>query len=900
MGYFTNTYTLKLDLKQQNPNPVIRIVQFDSAYLNIELYDNGRKVDLQDGERFTVSVEHEATGEKNSGLAKYDGNQFVVYEMRKADMNHTGTYKARFSSYKDRNRISSLVFRYEVYEDYEEAGDPNELTLLQELFNEVEEIGHVTQRQGDYAEDRGDYANSAGDYANTAGDSQLMNWLPYVKTLEERSQRYPNPNNGDTVYVINENKVFRYDGIDSLDWEAISGYDTSVIQDIYNTKEDKTVVNELRDELRELSIGARNLLGGTYFNSPIQFKEDTAEFKITHNSTTKDLTISPTSTHTSTSTFKLELEKELTEDSFITVSFKAMVPNKTTMKIKAGNSVWSSPLNLPETTEFKNFNLTVRTTDLTSDKTDILFQLNSPISIKKESLKIEEGNRATTWTPSFLDVENRIKGLENEMNTNVVKKLIYSTDKQNTDKRLNETDDKFDQQEVRFSKIEQSADNIKQTVSKKVGATEVKSMINQTAEKIKIKASNIDFDGAVVFKTKSNKLDPNAYVKIQKGILEAKGYYHRVWRDGKSRNRTQVIQMVDGMVRVSDPKGELIDSGMYGHDYTTGINKDGKKVTNYSRSLYYTSDGISTYRDGSGKSFNPTGKVMSSGTIEFFSHEYSKARGITLYSAGGAIGLQANSNAIHIDAAATLYNRSKKSNVILRPQESLRKGINDFKFSVTSYNNGRLIFGDTAKKLGVGFRFSKSAKQKVITGIDASGKASSDVRLEIGEVRSDKILSRNGKHKAYFSGTGSGNLTQSSALRAGGIATNATNFYVGVSGELRITNKRGYNFANGIGYMPVRASKFNSVSSRKYKTNIANLDVDSLNIVKSTDIKQYNLKSDLADGVNKLKYGVILEDSHSALHEGDAIDVYTMTSILWDAVKKQQDLIEELQSNKSQ
>ncbi|MGW7864418.1 tail fiber domain-containing protein [Staphylococcus xylosus] len=98
--------------------------------------------------------------------------------------------------------------------------------------------------------------------------------------------------------------------------------------------------------------------------------------------------------------------------------------------------------------------------------------------------------------------------------------------------------------------------------------------------------------------------------------------------------------------------------------------------------------------------------------------------------------------------------------------------------------------------------------------------------------------------------------------------------------------------------MPFRASKFNSVSSRKYKTNINNLDIDSLEVVKSTDIKQYNLKSDLADGINKLKYGVILEDSHSALHEGDAIDVYTMTSILWDAVKKQQILIDELKEIK--
>lgn len=94
--------------------------------------------------------------------------------------------------------------------------------------------------------------------------------------------------------------------------------------------------------------------------------------------------------------------------------------------------------------------------------------------------------------------------------------------------------------------------------------------------------------------------------------------------------------------------------------------------------------------------------------------------------------------------------------------------------------------------------------------------------------------------------------------------------------------------------MPVRASKFNSVSSRKYKTNIKDLEINSLDVLNSTDIKQYNLKSDLNDGIDKVKYGVILEDSHDALKEGDAIDVYTMTSILWDVVKKQQKEIEQL------
>lgn len=894
MSYFNNVYTLKLDIKQQNPNPVIRIVQYDSAVFKIELYDNGRKIDIKDGERFTVSVEHEATGETHSGIAKYDGEQFVVYDLRKADMKNIGTYRARFASYKDRNRVSSLMFRYEVYEDYETVGDASELTMLQELFQEVEEVGRVTQRQGEYAEDRGDYANAAGDYANRAGDSQIMNWLPYVKTLAERNKLYPNPENGDTVYVIDENKVFRYDGIDALDWEAISGYDTSVIQDIYNTKEDKTVVAKLREDLNSLTIGARNLLTGTDFEKPMNLKYTSPTFTFTQNKSDSSMTLAPTDKYVSTSAVYFDLEKEALENNFFTLSFNVKVlSGSATLKFKVGDAAYSEPVTVKASSNYQCVVLTASTQDLKTNKTNLLLQTTSAITIEKESFKAEIGNRATTWTPSYQDIKNKflevqkqldnhnnkITGIETELNTNVVKKKVYDIDKA--------------KDEEKFSQIMQSANELSSVVSKKVGTSQVKSIINQTSERIRIKASNIDFDGAVIFKNKNNKIDPNAFIRLNGGELTAKGYYSRVWRDGKARNRVQVVQLTDGMLRISDPQGDLVDSTK-DRDYRYDIDVNGKKVYSTVRSLYYTSDGISTYRDGSGKAFNKEGKIVSSGTIEFFSHEYSRGRGLTLYSAGGAIGLQAANNAIHIDAAATLYNRSRQANVIIRPHENVRKGINDFKFGISADNTGRLVYGDESKRLGVGLRFSKSSKNKVITGIDSTGRASSDVRLEIGEVRANKILSRDGKETVYFNNAGSGNLTQSATLRAGGIKTNATNFYVGVRGELRVTNTRGANFGKGIGYMPVRASKFNSVSSRKYKTNIKDLEINSLDVLNSTDIKQYNLKSDLNDGIDKVKYGVILEDSHDALKEGDAIDVYTMTSILWDVVKKQQKEIEQL------
>lgn len=893
MTCFDNTYILKLDIKEQQPNPVVRIVQFDSVYLNIELYDAGKKMELKNGERFTVSVEHEETGKKSTGMAKYDGNQFVVYELRKSDMDEIGTYKARFASYENRNRVTSLQFRYEVYEDLETVGDPNELTMLQELFNEVEEVGRVTQRQGEYAEDRGDYANAAGDYANTAGDSQIMNWVPYVKTLAERSEKYPNPENGYTVYVIDENKVFRYDGIDALDWEAISGYDTSVIQDIYNTKEDKVVVDALRDELRAVTIGGRNLLSGTEFNEPLSFRSATNKYSITTNIGSKTLTIAPTTDYTSGSAYTFQLEKDIENGSYVNLSFVAKSQaNGGTLKFKIGNGTFSEAISLGNASDvYRTYTIPIKT-DHTSGGTAIYIEQTKGLIFRNDSIKVEQGNRPTAWTPSYEDLYKRIKtvrdivdnnvsrinALEVEMNTNVVKKSVYAIDKSKN--------------EERFSQIIQDANGLSSIVSKKVDGKTVKSMINQSAEKIKIKASSIDFDGAVVFKNKNGSPDPNAYVKINGGTLTTSGYYSRTWRDGKKRNRVQITQMIDGMLRIADPKGDYIDSGVYGIDYLNKVDKNGNK-SSY-RTLYYSSDGISTYKDGSGKSFNPKGKIVSSGTIEFFSHAYSKARGLTLYSAGGAIGLQTAAGAIHLDATATLYARSRKSDLRFRPHENLRTGNNEFQMGVSTNKTGRFVYGDISKNLGAGFRFSKSSKDKTIWGIEANGSASSKVTLNIGAIKSDTITTRNGKKQVYWNGSGGGTLSAKTALQAGGVRTTDTNFYIGVGGEVRVTNKKGYNNGKTIGYLPIKASKFNTVSSRKYKSNIQDLEIDTLDILRKTDIKQYNLNTDIDNGIDKTKYGVILEDTPEVLHEGDAIDIYGMVSILWDVVKKQQKQIEEL------
>lgn len=890
-----NTYVLKLDIKEQQPNLPIKIVQNDTVFLNIELYDAGQKMDLKEGEQFVVSTINEETQEKNSGIAKYDGHQFVVYEMRKADMRSAGNYVARFSSYKDRHRVSSLSFRYTVYEDLEHiSGTDEELTLLHQIFMQLEETGKVAQRQGEYAEDRGDYANAAGDYANDSAASNMMNWLNYVNTLADRGNAYPNPNNGDTVFVVQENAVYRYDGIDSMSWEKIQGWDATVIQQIYALKEDKTVVAKLREDFEKLTLGGRNLIRKyDITSSPAynmveklsNFQTGLPIFKITTTATGTP----PAYLHNTTQKISVLPNQYVTGSVWVkTGDANTVNASLKLYETATSQTVATTSFSVAQEEGWKRVSVTYQNTTSSEKLLNFYAYPENRIGsvLLLSSPKAEYGSRVSSWSPSFEDIasdianhENRIVTIENEVANNVVKKSVYEQDKASNAQK--------------FSQITQSAEGLASVVSKKVGANEVKSIINQTAESVKIKASNIDFDGATVFKTTSSTIDPNSFVSIKNGEILLKGKYERVWRDGVRRDRVQQIHFKNGYMQMTDPKGDLIDKDIF--DTTMYWGDHSSKLA---RSIYYTSDGISTFRDGTGKyttgDGSGTGNYVASGTLEFHSHEFSKARGITMMSAYGAVGLKAAGHSIYSDSYKQNNIWSQTGNIVLQPHKKTRNGSNTYAFGVSSNLEGYLIYGDIGKGIGAGFRFAKSSKTPTITAVDGAGKKSTKVAFEVGQLKSDNITSANGKNKVVYNGLGNGTLSSKVNLTTGGILSNGTNFYIGVNGELRVTDKRGHNNGKIIRYLPVRASKFNTVSSRKYKSNIEELTINSLDLIRENQIKQYNLNTDLDKGTNKTKYGFILEETNEVFREDDAIDLYTMASINWDASQKMLKMIEEL------
>lgn len=938
---FHNEQILKLDVKQQQPNKIPRFVQYDSALLKIELYDNGKLYDVSRADEFVVSFKR-PDGKYVSGLARYDG-EFINYKMSKQDLEVLGEVEARLQVYEGRNRLSSLNFRYDVYEDYESVGDIDDVTLLSALLSQVRDALNEAQRQGGYAENRGDFANAAGDYANSAGDSQKMRWLKWVKTVEERNSTYKNPRNGDTLYVVNVadksgGAVYRYNSMQRpAKWEEISGWDTSIIQDIYNlidTKEDKTkvaqLVDHLQKELENMRFGAHNIIQQTDTSVSTN---DSLYSPITSNSEVSMVSISGHGrvvqarlpANTSQSYFGATVGKlnsrrfSVREGETLTLSFigtKSLTATDFTyvylMRPNSEGSNKAMTLKLKhdiDSSGYDKYEFNV-TAPWSSDNAYILIGANknpaygndSAFWIRFKDVMLVRGNRATDWAVSLDDLINNYKDLIKTEMDKVNGELTEhkSRIQQLEDKivmTVTETayDEKMKQIAQWQSKYEQTARDITTTVSKKVGADEIVSKINQSAEKISIDANKIELGGDVVIEkglAKIKNIDFNTakasggtsteYLELDHDEILLRGQYTRTWRNKVERNNDIFTRLRLGHLRF---RNETLD-----------------------RSLYYSDFGISTYVDGSGDS-------SSSGTINFFDTEYSTARGITMESNFGVVALRSNENRIILDSYLTTNIESAQYSIYFRPMRDSRGGVNEFQMWVkdnpsAAGTDGVLSFGNLTStgEYGAGLRFSKQRGVNTIYATNPNGD------INTGNFQADGFIGDLVAPSSYVYAVGErlrviksqSNRTKYAEFQAGdtlvdSIRTNdgSTNFYIGVStNELRVTNNLMWN-GGSPGYRPVRASKFIEGSSEKFKSNIEKWETSVLDEFRNgVQLYSYNLNSDLESGRVQTRHGVVIErETPEAWINGDGIMNYEITA--W-TVKGVQELIHEHDKLKSE
>lgn len=100
---------------------------------------------------------------------------------------------------------------------------------------------------------------------------------------------------------------------------------------------------------------------------------------------------------------------------------------------------------------------------------------------------------------------------------------------------------------------------------------------------------------------------------------------------------------------------------------------------------------------------------------------------------------------------------------------------------------------------------------------------------------------------------------------------------------------------DGTNYYNIRASAYLNSSSIKFKTNIENYGESALDKIMDLRVVSYDLKKDIADGVENRQVGFIAEDSPSISSvDGGSIDLYKLGSLTAKAIQELAVKVDEL------
>ncbi|MGG4181636.1 hypothetical protein ABEW03_20410 [Virgibacillus pantothenticus] len=405
------------------------------------------------------------------------------------------------------------------------------------------------------------------------------------------------------------------------------------------------------------------------------------------------------------------------------------------------------------------------------------------------------------------------------------------------------------------------------------------------------------------------------YTLIDGSLFESRGRFTRTWR---------------GVTKTSDVKIRLRNGYIQ-------VRNDSKN-----QSLYFSDFGISTYADASGEE-------GSSGSIIFRDTSYSSAGSLLLHSSGGAVAMRSDENRIVVDANQTVNLESDEASIYLRPFRKNRPGTNEFRFWVKdnpSYNDtdGVLSYGTSDINSSSGLRFKKSIGGDPIiyvtngAGDIGTGKLYAESVLGDLEAQGDEAYIKvNTKLRVIDKRGYTGNNTKLKDLQAYHIQANSirvndagSHMFIGTStGEVRVTDnllnndgKTNYRpirigelylglsgrvfTDNDITYIQgnreIRATKYKSStlvamraqsfltgSMAEYKQNIKPYDGNALDIINSSTIYDYMLKSEVDEGIHRHRQGLVIGDGYntpSEVIDGDGVEQYLMNSLSWKAIQE--------------
>lgn len=702
----------------------------------------------------------------------------------------------------------------------------------------------------------------------------------------------------------------------------LNNADTERVQ-MSNEINDRVTLNEYNG----MKIGTRNLLLNSAFNSGLVYWRNVGlstpinSVDSTFTDLPNDLTNAAIVELTDTDNYekgiaqdglKLEVGKEYVFSAWIKV-----LSGGTTVRLQEGKSRWTSST-FDATTEWQRYEYKFTAVEPITNLYINIPKKSSNAKIAVTGVQLIVGNKNTDYKLSDKDTEQKLTTMQTQINQNGTDINARATkeefnasrktlSKVVSDLTINTTTGitlSYDENgaiqsstvgpdgiKLRGDKVDITVNKefnvVAKSVNDKVGKDEIINRINLSPENLSINVNNVGIRGG----------DAKNYIQMKNNGILSYGEFERSWAGNRDRAKLE-LGINDGRILI--------------RNQNTGYR------------LYLTERGLSTMMDG----FSDD----TSGTLEFHSKRFNEAsRGITMHSTYGAVALLSEQSTIFSRSNLTNNVESFSYGVYIRPYMNTRPGVNEFNFYVKDNDgagntDGALLFGEISDENGLagsGIRFKKGGirgydnMESIVYATDNQGnigtgsfyanKFYGDLESKTTNLyamtESDGELRITDK-KGYNNGN-----TNYTSLRAkeiktteGGAFSNHSgkNVYFGVGfNELRITANDFYNGGN-TKYQNVRAHTFYGSlepnSSEKYKTNIENWNIDATQTLRDTKLYEYNYIADLERGEDIKKHGVILErETPDHIKGTDTIDLYEMVSTNTKALKEQIERNDELE-----
>lgn len=607
-------------------------------------------------------------------------------------------------------------------------------------------------------------------------------------------------------------------------------------------------ITQVSSDLSNLEIGGRNLIKGT------QFSTETIKYTQVSAGGEGGFQYTPTET--------------LASDNEYTISIK--VRGNTNIVVYMISTSGNLPLSFIDkselnTTEFRYFSLTFRPHREQLTQIFIYTKYGTTLSgdwfeIARGSLKLEKGNKATDWSPAPEDmatlekvtsIEANVDGLQTTVASKADKSQITQLSTQISTKvesatynsKITQLDSSID---LRVTKGDVTAQiNVEAGVTlisnKKLLLDADTYIMGITfANDVKAKSLEAVYADIVTLKTKVLTADAitSTMLKSDTALVD------KIFATDANVNRLTAKTAFINSVKAIDIAADRITAGTLNAALVNIINLNANSITtgtvSGANSSWNLNSGLMNFTNPS------TGDVL----------EFTQGR-IRFQNGAQERLLNYNAEGLQIKAGVANTGTSKNTSLWLIGEGSGSYAYIQFVENNTAATNQRL---------------------------EAEG----------GSIR--VLTAPGGKFEVRTNGTRALNEILSSASQVTGVSgafmrmtpgSIETERYGNRSLKLMPTGTGKVEVTDGTYWWNVKAKEFETVSSRKLKTNIEDFEGNALSIINDLNIVTYNMKQELEQGINIKKIGLISEDSPSVASSGGlSIDMYKLNVLTAKAVQE--------------